>query len=129
VAFGGCYNCSCLLAHRLVFIIFAVFIPKKGWFLDGCYAVPLSAAAVLFAARKTGKSDSASLRALNLVLGGGAAMLVVDHIWNGELFLVGGNIASDLLLGVAMTAAAVGFWAVAQAFAKTRTPAFAKAKA
>jgi hypothetical protein len=36
----------------------------------------------------------------------------VDHLWNGELFLIGENIVSDLLLGVAITISILVIWAI-----------------
>jgi hypothetical protein len=43
---------------------------------------------------------------------GGAVFGVVDHLWNGELFLVGPNIANDVLLGFAITATILAVWGV-----------------
>ena len=47
------------------------------------------------------------------MLAGGGVFGVVDHLWNGELFLVGANRLWDLALGVAITLAIVAAWAVA----------------
>jgi hypothetical protein len=47
-----------------------------------------------------------------MLLAGGALFGVVDHLWNGELFLFSGNLLSDLLLGATITATIVAAWAV-----------------
>jgi hypothetical protein len=57
-------------------------------------------------------------KSLNLLLAGGAVFGIIDHAWNGELFLIGPDIVSDLLLGVAITAAIVGVWSVLNYFDK-----------
>ncbi len=49
---------------------------------------------------------------LGMLLTGGALFGAVDHLWNGELLLVGSNLAPDLLLGAAITASIVAAWAV-----------------
>jgi hypothetical protein len=74
-----------------------------------CYAVPTIAAVVHHFVRR---KDDQKQKSLNLLLLGGAIFGVVDHLWNGELFLVGPNIMSDLALGFAITATIVGAWAV-----------------
>lgn len=50
-------------------------------------------------------------------------MLVIDRIWNGELFLVSENLLLDLALGFAMTLAVSLFWAVAVIVTVIRKPA------
>ena len=75
-----------------------------------CYSVPASAAILLYASRKGAHRESQSLHLLNLLLGAGAIMLIIDHYWNGELFLIGPNLVSDLMLGVMMTLGVVLFW-------------------
>jgi len=47
---------------------------------------------------------------LNLLLAGGAIFGVVDHLCNGEIFLIGENVLLDLLLGVVITTAIVLIW-------------------
>ena len=39
-------------------------------------------------------------------------MLVVDHLWNREFFVIGENIGSDLLLGITMTGVIFIVWAM-----------------
>lgn len=87
-----------------------------------CYTIPLSVAIILFVLRKVFRKKNYSLYLLNLLLGGGAVMLVIDHFWNGELFLIGENIASDLALGIVMTTGAFVFWGIVVVVSKTRVP-------
>jgi hypothetical protein len=47
---------------------------------------------------------------LNLLLIGGAIFGVVDHLWNGEIFLIGDNLVLDLMLGVTITTVIVLIW-------------------
>jgi len=49
---------------------------------------------------------------LNLMFYGAGLFGVIDHLWNGELFLISENIVSDLLLGVSITVLTVIAWAV-----------------
>jgi len=75
-----------------------------------CYAVPTAGAIVTSAI--WGRTKDVRVWWLNLMLWGGALFGVIDHLWNGELFFVSENIASDLLLGVVISAAIVICWAV-----------------
>jgi hypothetical protein len=86
-----------------------------------CYAVPTIAAIVHFGLRKNiiGWKKSISHFWLGLMLAGGAIFGVVDHLWNGELFLIGENIVSDLLLGVTITAVILVVWAIVVTLNKT----------
>ncbi|MCX6802331.1 MAG: hypothetical protein NT067_04430 [Candidatus Diapherotrites archaeon] len=86
-----------------------------------CFAVPLGSAIIVHIVRKLKFKENGSLRLLELILGGGAAMLVIDHAWNNELFF-SGNLAMDLLLGAAMTLGAVLFWALAVSFGAAKAP-------
>jgi sugar phosphate permease len=79
-----------------------------------CYLIPLTAAIVHTVLRKNVHSlrgDKHQLW-LGMLLAGGALFGVVDHLWNGELFLFSGNLLSDLLLGATITATIVAAWAV-----------------
>ena len=79
-----------------------------------CYVVPTVAALIHGAMRKNFDSLKKNTYQLwlNLMLMGGAIFGVVDHIWNGELFLIGPNIVSDLALGVVISMVIVATWAV-----------------
>ena len=87
-----------------------------------CYAVPAAAAIAHIFMRKniTGWKESTHQIWLSLLLVGGAVFGVVDHWWNGELFLVGENLLSDIMLGIAITIAIVIIWAVIFALEKTK---------
>jgi len=81
-----------------------------------CYTVPLAAAiTTTFWWRKT-----RSLKSwwLILMFYGGSLFGVVDHLWNGELFLVSKAWVKDLLLGVVITCVIFVTWKVILALAK-----------
>jgi len=79
-----------------------------------CYVVPAIVAIVHHGLRKSKTSWKKSTNHLwlSLLLAGGAIFGIVDHIWNGELFLFGENLFLDLLLGVTITVAIVVSWFV-----------------
>lgn len=85
-----------------------------------CYGVPLTAFLILNGVKKFKKIEHANWEKLNLLLLGGSIMLVVDHWWNGELFLIGKNIIKDLSLGFAMTVAVFMFWFLINAWDKRK---------
>jgi len=80
-----------------------------------CYLIPLTAAVVHTVLRKNVHSMRGDKHQawLGMLLAGGALFGVVDHLWNGELFLLGGNLVPDLLLGATITVTIVAAWAVA----------------
>jgi hypothetical protein len=88
-----------------------------------CYTVPLIAAVAHFITRRSVSSwkENANHLWLSLLLTGGAIFGVVDHWWNGELFLIGENIGMDLLLGVVITIAIVAVWVIACMINKTKS--------
>ena len=88
-----------------------------------CYTVPLIAALVHSGMRKkvTSLNKSAHHLWLSMLLAGGAIFGVVDHLWNGELFLIGKNIVSDLLLGVTITTVIFVSWVIVVALDKIKT--------
>lgn len=73
-----------------------------------CYAVPVAGAVVTSFLWK--RKKEVKLWWLNLMFYGGALFGVIDHLWNGELFLISENLVRDLLLGVAISLGIVGFW-------------------
>lgn len=75
-----------------------------------CYTVPLAGAVVTSVVWK--KTKNVKVWWLVLMFYGGALFGVIDHFWNGELFLISENIISDLLLGVAITALILISWGV-----------------
>ncbi len=78
-----------------------------------CYTVPLAAAVVTTLRGR--RKKSIKLGRLNLMLYGASLFGVIDHLWNGELFLAPSNLAHDLLLGGVITAAVLAGWGILQA--------------
>ena len=77
-----------------------------------CYAVPLAALVISFIGRKVLHRDGAHGFWLNIMLFGGSTFGLVDHMWNGELFMLGPNVASDLMLGFTITGGIIAGWGV-----------------
>ena len=79
-----------------------------------CYAVPTAAAIAHIIMRKniTSWKENKHHIWLSLLLVGGAVFGLVDHWWNGELFLIGENILMDVMLGVTITIAIGAIWAI-----------------
>lgn len=77
-----------------------------------CYTIPVSAAIIVLAAKKKIKTKTPYFSWLSLLLWGGSIMLIVDHLWNGEIFLIGKDITKDLMLGIAMTAVTFIVWGI-----------------
>ncbi len=79
-----------------------------------CYIIPSTAAVVHYLLRKRVPSWSKSKHHLwlTLLLSGGAIFGLVDHLLNGELFLMGGKPVFDILLGITITLIILIFWAV-----------------
>jgi len=86
-----------------------------------CYVVPAVAAIVHYGLRKSKTSwkRNTSHLWLSLLLSGGAIFGIVDHLWNGELFLFGENLILDLLLGVTITVAILIAWFIVITLNKT----------
>ncbi|MEM3030758.1 MAG: hypothetical protein QXH27_03420 [Candidatus Micrarchaeia archaeon] len=87
-----------------------------------CYTVPLAAWVLTQLGRRAVHKNDEHGRWLSLLLLGGATFGVVDHLWHGELFLIGPDIASDLLLGVAITVVTVVVWGVVVALNRAAEP-------
>jgi hypothetical protein len=78
-----------------------------------CYVVPTLGMVGVFLFRKIWeKKPSVHSFWLNILLLGGAVFGVVDHLWNGELFLFGENTFMDISLGITITLAMIFIWAV-----------------
>jgi len=82
-----------------------------------CYTVPTLGAIVTSAL--WGKTKNIKILWLNLLFCGGALFGIIDHLWNGELFLISKNIVSDLMLGVTITAAIIVCWGIMVVISKT----------
>ncbi len=81
-----------------------------------CYLGPTTAAIVTTFMWKTKKT--LRLFWLMLMFYGGALFGVIDHLWNGELFLVSKEWVKDLSLGVVITVGIILAWAGILALAK-----------
>jgi hypothetical protein len=77
-----------------------------------CYIVPLAATLAGIMGRKALKKEGSHGFWLNLMLLGGALFGVIDHFWNGELFLIGTNWVADIALGGTITAGILASWGV-----------------
>jgi len=73
-----------------------------------CYVGPVAGAIV--SSVIWGKTKSTKIWWLSLLYWGGALFGVIDHLWNGELFLISGDIIKDLLLGAVITVSILIFW-------------------
>ena len=77
-----------------------------------CYSIPLISALIVYLWRRTTNIHSPKYLWLNLLLAGGALFGVVDHLWNGELFLISANWQMDLALGVVITLVIIAAWGI-----------------
>ena len=86
-----------------------------------CYIVPAVAAIVHYSLRRNiiGWRKSVHHFWLSLLLAGGAIFGLVDHLWNGELFIIGNAPLIDIMLGVTITVAIFVAWAVIVILKKT----------
>jgi len=62
-----------------------------------CYVVSIVATAATSLVWK--RNRNIKILWLTLMFCGGAMFGIIDHLWNGELFLVSANTPKDLLLG------------------------------
>jgi hypothetical protein len=75
-----------------------------------CYIIPLAAGMIAAGRRRLLHKKDKEGFWLNLMFAGSSVFGIVDHLWNGELFLIGSNIISDLALGTAITAGVFVSW-------------------
>ena len=94
-----------------------------------CYIVPTAVAIAGLLAKKKGKFNDTYGNWFVMLFLGGSLFGVVDHLWNGELFLIGENLVWDLMLGVAITVAIAVIWAIAVHLDKLKTAAPTRTKA
>ncbi len=73
-----------------------------------CYVGPLAGAIVTSVLWR--KARNVKIFWLNLLFWGGALFGVIDHLLNGELFLISENVGWDLLLGAIITGAILSAW-------------------
>lgn len=87
-----------------------------------CYAFPTAGAVITTAVWS--RTKSVKVWWLSLLFWGGALFGVIDHLWNGELFLISENIVNDLWLGVTISVVILVCWSVMVLASKTNpTPA------
>jgi hypothetical protein len=75
-----------------------------------CYVVPLAALMIGIFWRKLSRKKGVYSLWLNRMLLGGALFGLIDHYWNGELFLISANLVTDLALGFTITGGIVATW-------------------
>jgi len=73
-----------------------------------CYVVSIAAAAVT--SLTYSRVKSIKIWWLTLMFYGGAVFGIIDHLWNGELFLVSANTPKDLILGVVIVVTTILLW-------------------
>jgi len=73
-----------------------------------CYVGPLSGAIITSILWKRTKSHK--MFWLNLLFWGGALFGVIDHLLNGELFLISEDVSRDLFIGGVITGAILAAW-------------------
>jgi hypothetical protein len=84
-----------------------------------CYVVPTAVAVLSVAFRRKYAIHTKYAQWFTIIFAGGSIFGFVDHMWNGELFLVGPSFMGDMLLGLAITATLLTSWA-AMVYADTR---------
>jgi carbon starvation protein CstA len=79
-----------------------------------CYVVPAVAAVVHGILRKKipGLKNDPKQQWLSFLLIGATVFGAVDHLWNGELFLIGKDVMSDIMLGFAILATVLVVWGI-----------------
>ena len=79
-----------------------------------CYIVPTTAAIAHYFLRRNIPSwkGNEKHKWLSMLLLGGATFGVVDHLWNGELFLIGEKPMIDIMLGIVITLALLFAWII-----------------
>ncbi|MFC1690639.1 hypothetical protein ACFL0W_00535 [Nanoarchaeota archaeon] len=90
----------------------------------GCYIVPTVAAIVHYFMREKIPSmkNSSHHVWLNLLFVGGSIFGIVDHLWNGELFMLGEKLFLDITLGVTITLVIIIAWKIITVYDKLQTP-------
>jgi len=75
-----------------------------------CYIIPTVASIIEYVRNRKIRHDVPHKNWLNLMFIGGALFGIIDHLWNGELFLISANWVSDLTLGFTITTGIIGSW-------------------
>ena len=84
------------------------------------YVVSAIAAAVTSVQNR--KKQDEGIKQLGLLFWGGAVYGVVDHLWNGELFLVSAHPIKDMLLGFTITGCLFLSWLVVRHLESRKVP-------
>ena len=87
-----------------------------------CYAVPTVAVIIHGIIRKKNVNWKNNVHHLwlSLIFAGAAIFGLIDHWWNGELFMIGENLYFDLLLGITITIGCVIIWGVLTTLDKSK---------
>ncbi len=85
-----------------------------------CYTIPTITLIILSIFNKKIKIKEPEKGWLFLLLLGAVIFGVVDHLWNGEIFLIGENPLKDIALGVVITISVFIVWRVIVYIYKTR---------
>lgn len=91
-----------------------------------CYVVPTAVLVLGLALRRKYNWNTLYAQWFTMLFAGGVVFGVVDHVWNGELFLIGGSIAGDLLLGLAITLVLLAVWVVLVSLDAAKKPSASK---
>jgi len=92
-----------------------------------CYAVPTTVALLSIVFRRKFNLHTKYAQWFTMLFSGGSVFGIIDHLWNGELLLIGPNLAGDLLLGLAITGTLLTVWGVAVHADRVKTASAAKA--
>lgn len=96
--------------------VFTYLLPLFGL----CYIVPIITLIFLTIIRKGLKIKEPEKGWLFLLLLGASIFGFVDHLWNGEIFLIGENPIKDIALGVVITISVFGVWRLITYIYRTR---------
>jgi predicted acyltransferase len=94
------------------------------FFLFGlCWTIPTASAFIVGILKKVRWKKEPESTHLFLLLLGAGLFGVIDHIWNGEIFLIGENIFKDIALGIVITIATFVVWGLLVFFARKKKTA------
>ncbi|MEO0097636.1 MAG: hypothetical protein ABIK78_06040 [candidate division WOR-3 bacterium] len=85
-----------------------------------CYTIPTITLIFLSVINKKLKIKASEKSWLFLLLLGAVIFGVVDHLWNGEIFLIGENPLKDIALGIVITISVFIVWRIIVYIYKTR---------
>ena len=83
-----------------------------------CYIVPTIASVIEYIRNRKIKQKIPHKNWLNLMFLGGTIFGIIDHLWNGEIFLISKNWVTDLTLGFTITGGIIGGWGLIIFFPK-----------